>query len=132
MIRRPPRSTRTDTLFPDTTLFRSIRNLVLYPAELRAPKEIFSWPPALLSQPVRGNEKTGDIRLGSLHEMRQRVLNSILDFMRSEGTGQRRYFDAFFQHLARFVGGHFSVTLLLPLLATLGRAHVCTPATNAQ
>src|SRR3546814_4108617 len=26
MIRRPPRSTRTDTLFPDTTLFRSIDN----------------------------------------------------------------------------------------------------------
>src|SRR3546814_4793770 len=25
MIRRPPRSTRTDTLFPDTTLFRSCR-----------------------------------------------------------------------------------------------------------
>src|SRR3546814_6913163 len=25
MIRRPPRSTRTDTLFPDTTLFRSHR-----------------------------------------------------------------------------------------------------------
>src|SRR3546814_9960295 len=25
MIRRPPRSTRTDTLFPDTTLFRSFR-----------------------------------------------------------------------------------------------------------
>src|SRR3546814_7062274 len=27
MIRRPPRSTRTDTLFPDTTLFRSTRLL---------------------------------------------------------------------------------------------------------
>src|SRR3546814_9689913 len=27
MIRRPPRSTRTDTLFPYTTLFRSITNL---------------------------------------------------------------------------------------------------------
>src|SRR3546814_1234964 len=27
MIRRPPRSTRTDTLFPYTTLFRSIRRL---------------------------------------------------------------------------------------------------------
>src|SRR3546814_19861553 len=25
MIRRPPRSTRTDTLFPDTTLVRSLR-----------------------------------------------------------------------------------------------------------
>src|SRR3546814_13285409 len=27
MIRRPPRSTRTDTLFPYTTLFRSIRTM---------------------------------------------------------------------------------------------------------
>src|SRR3546814_8265769 len=27
MIRRPPRSTRTDTLFPDTTLVRSLRGL---------------------------------------------------------------------------------------------------------
>src|SRR3546814_4738268 len=26
MIRRPPRSTRTDTLFPDTTLFRSVQS----------------------------------------------------------------------------------------------------------
>src|SRR3546814_3298753 len=29
MIRRPPRSTRTDTLFPYTTLFRSGRRFVL-------------------------------------------------------------------------------------------------------
>src|SRR3546814_12785587 len=28
MIRRPPRSTRTDTLFPYTTLFRSLRHLL--------------------------------------------------------------------------------------------------------
>src|SRR3546814_8944160 len=28
MIRRPPRSTRTDTLFPYTTLFRSLRKFV--------------------------------------------------------------------------------------------------------
>src|SRR3546814_7588662 len=27
MTRRPPRSTRTDTLFPYTTLFRSVRNV---------------------------------------------------------------------------------------------------------
>src|SRR3546814_19349296 len=27
MIRRPPRSTRTDTLFPYTTLFRSVRKV---------------------------------------------------------------------------------------------------------
>src|SRR3546814_12923311 len=29
MIRRPPRSTRTDTLVPDTTLFRSINRAAL-------------------------------------------------------------------------------------------------------
>src|SRR3546814_18629959 len=29
MIRRPPRSTRTDTLFPYTTLFRSERETIL-------------------------------------------------------------------------------------------------------
>src|SRR3546814_963209 len=30
MIRRPPRSTRTDTLFPYTTLFRSFQNIALF------------------------------------------------------------------------------------------------------
>src|SRR3546814_7590602 len=33
MIRRPPRSTRTDTLFPYTTLFRSDVRLILEDAE---------------------------------------------------------------------------------------------------
>src|SRR3546814_5017938 len=32
MIRRPPRSTRTDTLFPYTTLFRSLGARLLSPA----------------------------------------------------------------------------------------------------
>src|SRR3546814_5582320 len=34
MIRRPPRSTRTDTLFPYTTLFRSRQELVTDPAHI--------------------------------------------------------------------------------------------------
>src|SRR3546814_17474608 len=34
MSRRPPRSTRTDTLFPDTTLFRSLQHDRLFRAEL--------------------------------------------------------------------------------------------------
>src|SRR3546814_8685271 len=35
MIRRPPRSTRTDTLFPYTTLFRSsIPRIAAHPAQL--------------------------------------------------------------------------------------------------
>src|SRR3546814_18044698 len=36
MIRRPPRSTRTDTLFPYTTLFRSNTNRRTYHLELSA------------------------------------------------------------------------------------------------
>src|SRR3546814_15281856 len=36
MIRRPPRSTRTDTLFPYTTLFRSLATLSRSPAEATA------------------------------------------------------------------------------------------------
>src|SRR3546814_10506568 len=43
MIRRPPRSTRTDTLFPYTTLFRSKVDLGVYYTKDRfeAEKEIF-------------------------------------------------------------------------------------------
>src|SRR3546814_11395096 len=33
MIRRPPRSTRTDTLFPYTTLFRSVPGLTFNPSD---------------------------------------------------------------------------------------------------
>src|SRR3546814_3605084 len=39
MIRRPPRSTRTDTLFPYTTLFRSVVDERLEPAQLEDPVE---------------------------------------------------------------------------------------------
>src|SRR3546814_6662419 len=39
MIRRPPRSTRTDTLFPYTTLFRSIRQLLDREIVVPAPDE---------------------------------------------------------------------------------------------
>src|SRR3546814_5065453 len=35
MIRRPPRSTRTDTLFPYTTLFRSLRGDAVPGRQLR-------------------------------------------------------------------------------------------------
>src|SRR3546814_2907725 len=37
MIRRPPRSTRTDTLFPYTTLFRSSLRSAREPLERRGP-----------------------------------------------------------------------------------------------
>src|SRR3546814_15731262 len=40
MIRRPPRSTRTDTLFPYTTLFRSVSGDVAYEAKQRPPLDL--------------------------------------------------------------------------------------------
>src|SRR3546814_16098317 len=42
MIRRPPRSTRTDTLFPYTTLFRSSEKAACATATCRALKRRFS------------------------------------------------------------------------------------------
>src|SRR3546814_4068611 len=40
MIRRPPRSTRTDTLFPYTTLFRSIGSQRAYPTAYELPEYV--------------------------------------------------------------------------------------------
>src|SRR3546814_3737861 len=40
MIRRPPRSTRTDTLFPYTTLFRTVPSLDVCITDLNALAEI--------------------------------------------------------------------------------------------
>src|SRR3546814_5509667 len=43
MMRRPPRSTRTDTLFPYTTLFRSASVLVeLYPGRALEPSQVMA------------------------------------------------------------------------------------------
>src|SRR3546814_5924508 len=59
MIRRPPRSTRTDTLFPYTTLFRSVEP----PASSAVP----SWSPAATrrgvgSQSLRSEEHTSELQ----------------------------------------------------------------------
>src|SRR3546814_1414052 len=58
MIRRPPRSTRTDTLFPYTTLFRSHRQLTGAAfeagrnASLQSDRPAFARPPGL--DPAQG------------------------------------------------------------------------------
>src|SRR3546814_17633013 len=50
LIRRPPRSTRTDTLFPYTTLFRSLKVEVDVPEHLAGVRV-----PVLLLQPIVEN-----------------------------------------------------------------------------
>src|SRR3546814_6990168 len=76
MIRRPPRSTRTDTLFPYTTLFRS------------------------LARAVRG---------------------------RIEGDPPDQYADHGLGVDSDALGAHRDVEA-----TEIGRAHVCTPVTNAH
>src|SRR3546814_4138597 len=58
IIRRPPRSTRTDTLFPYTTLFRSLRN---HAVEARALEAV---------EPV---ERTREVARGGRTEQRRPV-----------------------------------------------------------
>src|SRR3546814_7000620 len=55
MIRRPPRSTRTDTLFPSTTLFRSLAD----------PQKAIRLPPA--EQPRRGATRGRTDRAHAVH-----------------------------------------------------------------
>src|SRR3546814_17624343 len=62
MIRRPPRSTRTDTLFPYTTLFRSL--LILFGAEVR----IFDPSDLPLPDQVEGDDHP------AVHELREHAL----------------------------------------------------------
>src|SRR3546814_7761341 len=59
MIRRPPRSTRTDTLFPYTTLFRSrkrgieVEERVIWPDELESFEQFFLTGSAAEITPVQ-------------------------------------------------------------------------------
>src|SRR3546814_11220826 len=55
MIRRPPRSTRTDTLFPYTTLFRSTRKYIRWTALSRSAS-------ISMFQPARSEEHTSELQ----------------------------------------------------------------------
>src|SRR3546814_9313356 len=60
MIRRPPRSTRTDTLLPYTTLFRSNRGGhrdAKDLARLRLHRRIAPQPPGIVADIARGNQR---------------------------------------------------------------------------
>src|SRR3546814_9956058 len=77
MIRRPPRSTRTDTLFPYTTLFRSREQVATsglrtiefdqYPSELLTQAAVYKSPMASLIEggiagKVRSEEHTSELQ----------------------------------------------------------------------
>src|SRR3546814_8905107 len=87
MIRRPPRSTRTDTLFPYTTLFRSTPSTAARPDEIRRSFNTPFWPHVLATTSV-GQEGL------DFHPWCSRVLHwdlssNPLDLEQREGRVQR-------------------------------------------
>src|SRR3546814_2876933 len=110
MIRRPPRSTRTDTLFPYTTLFRSRKPLRSSPSRRWSnnlePILIYGFPLGSSMGLVAALEWLGKsyrlCRVDTLGEMREPAY-------------------------ARINARHAT-----PVLIKIGRAHVCTPVTNAH
>src|SRR3546814_3460086 len=84
MIRRPPRSTRTDTFFPYTTLFRSRRAIDTLPDRpdaldaMRAAELIHAASRWFWSDPVRHREGRLDIRRAR-HGIITRALAGLVD-----------------------------------------------------
>src|SRR3546814_4582449 len=60
MIRRPPRSTRTDTLFPYTTLFRSSRRRAAASNQMRSLASLMA--SRTLSTTFRSEEHTSELQ----------------------------------------------------------------------
>src|SRR3546814_2814694 len=132
MIRRPPGTTRTDTLFPYTTLFRSV-------------------PPTVLPERSRAHLDRGVVSIGCRE--RARLPHPLFAHLR-EQTPCRRAHGHNFCITLRFVGPREGARLPHPLFAPLreqtpcrrahsrrnprchapkiGRAHACNPVNNAH
>src|SRR3546814_17466734 len=85
MIRRPPRSTRTDTLFPYTTLFRSAGVAQHLPDDRGEPGR-----PSLRRVSVRGVQRRGRQRADRGHRRDRVRLRELLTWPESPPTAVRR------------------------------------------
>src|SRR3546814_1514025 len=89
MIPRPPRSTRTDTLFPYTTLFRSIRNSNL---ELRQGSIVNG---ANLDELLQGVESVvcmlGDAKMQSKENVNTAFVKKLIPAMRRQDVKKLLY-----------------------------------------
>src|SRR3546814_5656031 len=125
MIRRPPRSTRTDTLFPYTTLFRSAglpvpRGIVVRSAdEAAAFAERVGFP--LVTKPLDGNHGRG-VSTALLNEAQVREGFEIA-IKHSRRVVVERHLSGH-DHRMLVVGGKV-VAVAQRGPARIGRAHVC-------
>src|SRR3546814_3171164 len=83
MIRRPPRSTRTDTLFPYTTLFRSLLVMTIPKLRLAPAFEMLGEPPVPLI-------KERPVQKGAIRH--QSPLNTGLRFAAKASKARRKSF----------------------------------------
>src|SRR3546814_20290914 len=106
MIRRPPRSTRTDTLFPYTTLFRSPRRL-FHPAH-----------PVRFDRPRRDSPR-GDALRPRPASPRQGFAAPVRGYRASPAVNHPRPFLALLSHSAQPLLAHLSRPRLNPPVAVL-------------
>src|SRR3546814_14475953 len=102
MIRRPPRSTRTDTLFPYTTLFRSKETKMLHKYLLVFASVCSLWLPAAAQA-----EKWPD-----------KPVTFIVPFPAGGSM------DTFSRPVAKKLGEYLGVPVIISNRAEIGRAHV--------
>src|SRR3546814_6284707 len=81
MIRRPPRTTRTDTLFPYTTLFRSVRLGC-------SPRYSASWPhdpagPSRSNMPLKANDRPHRSKTASRRARSEEHTSELQSLMRN-------------------------------------------------
>src|SRR3546814_4860922 len=122
MIRRPPRSTRTDTLFPYTTLFRSgrVRGWLPWGAAATAIALL------IVAFGAGGASLPGQPGSASTARAAEPLITQrgeIRTFRLADGS--RATLDTDSRLDVAFGDGDRSVR-------SIGRAHVCTPVTNAH
>src|SRR3546814_10197259 len=109
MIRRPPRSTRTDTLFPDTTLFRSVGRRM--PGQLREARAGVGERAAVIGEPaVRRSDIAFDLR--DVARRRGALCDTLVDLPAQHRLRGR---EAFAELDERAIAEH---------VVQIGRAHV--------
>src|SRR3546814_4131273 len=82
MIRRPPRSTRTDTLFPYTTLLRSCRNTTGRPSGLPETSQYMVWRPSRSSRPWLKGSMGGNRSCASIERRSEEHTSELQSLMR--------------------------------------------------
>src|SRR3546814_3137937 len=124
MIRRPPRSTRTDTLFPYTTLFRS-QDIPSWTFLANEVEQHFN----MINRRVGQNAVAKIEDMGPILEGGENIFHNGLQCSPASDESQRIKIALYSKHHGQNGGSHMRCNILI---TQLGRAHVIHPVTNAH